>query len=601
MNLRSKRKYNEISQENKKRKAESTTASKNFLSLFENLPNEIIYEIFNYLDIYDIYYGFFNLTKRFDNLYNHLNPYLRINISTMSKTKFDNYHQKIIIPNRQRISTLRLSNPFTTAILFSPPKIISKFIQLESLNLDKIDSTYLKNVLKHLINLPQLSSLTIHVIDFIKNSNELYLQIFRLPKLKYCKLYFQIMAHLDVSLTTTNIVSPIEHFIYEPLFPMESFENLLSFLPQLRRLSIHKIHDLHHTQMNFSHLRLKSFTNISLKLYSMNFDRLEEIIKNYFYYIEVLHITTCDDPQFLNAKRWERLIISFMPNLCIFDMNHTGLADKYHDLINNFNSSFWIDKQWYFTHEHISKDNSQTGIFYSINPYRRKCYTLNWQKSEQTCLDIKEINFDSVKHVFIDVKQVLKNCSNYFTNADELTINSFENGSLISISTILNKILPLQQITKITIAHCIFPFEQFLQLLCVLPNLYEVKYYLSFFIGIDSKLITKKENFQHLSTQNNVKRLEILPEGCTIEQFQFILYLFPQLQYLHVGMGKQQIETFIPYLSPKPFPQTHPLFFLRIGQLRKKSIPHLNRLMKLNHLHDHYLIKIVYCDLYLWW
>ncbi|CAF4064356.1 unnamed protein product, partial [Adineta steineri] len=314
-----------------------------------------------------------------------------------------------------------------------------------------------------------------------------------------------------------------------------------------------------------------------------------------------LHITSCDDPEFLNAKRWERLITSFMPNLRIFNMNHTGLADKYHDVINQFNSSFWITKQWYFTHEHITKYNSQTGIFYSMNPYRRKYYTLDWQKSEQTCLDIKETNFRSVKHVFIDGKQVSKDYPDYFSNATELTINSFENESHISISTILNTIFPLKQLTKITIAHCIFPFEQLLQLLCVLPNLHEIKYYLSFFIGIDLKLIKENENFQHASTQNKVKRFEILPEGCTIEQFQFILYLFPQLEYLHVGMGKVEIETFIPYLSSKPFSQTHPLFFLHIGQLRKKSIPQLNRLMKLNHLHDYYLIKIVYCDLYLWW
>ncbi|CAF4412073.1 unnamed protein product, partial [Adineta steineri] len=149
----------------------------------------------------------------------------------------------------------------------------------------------------------------------------------------------------------------------------------------------------------------------------------------------------------------------------------------------------------------------------------RKCYTVDWQKSEQTCLDIKETNFRSVKHVFIDGKQVSKNYPDYFSNATELTINSFENESLISISTILNTIFPLKQITKITIAHCIFPFEQLLQLLCVLHNLHEIKYYLSFFIRVDLKLIKQNENFQHVSIQNKVKRLEILPEGCTIEQF----------------------------------------------------------------------------------
>ncbi|CAF4031042.1 unnamed protein product [Adineta steineri] len=89
------------------------------------------------------------------------------------------------------------------------------------------------------INLSKLSSLTINLTDFIKYSTEFYLQITRLPKLKYCKLSFQIMYHLDVS--SANIFSPLEHFVYEAVFPMKSFENFLSFLPQLRHLSIHNV------------------------------------------------------------------------------------------------------------------------------------------------------------------------------------------------------------------------------------------------------------------------------------------------------------------------------------------------------------------------
>ncbi|CAF4406849.1 unnamed protein product, partial [Adineta steineri] len=75
-------------------------------------------------------------------------------------------------------------------------------------------------------NLSKLSSLTNNLTDFIKYSTELYLQITRLPKLKYCKLSFQIMYHLDVS--STNIFSSLEHFVYEAVFPKKFFENFLS-------------------------------------------------------------------------------------------------------------------------------------------------------------------------------------------------------------------------------------------------------------------------------------------------------------------------------------------------------------------------------------
>jgi hypothetical protein len=292
----------------------------------------------------------------------------------MSKSKFDHYHQNIIIPNRHRINILRLSNPFTVDIVFSPPRIISKFLQLETLILDYIDPTYLKNILNHSIHLPKLHSLSIHLIDHIRNSTDLCLQIFRLPKLKYCKLNFQIMDYLELSSTETNIFSPIEHLVFKPFFPFESLNNLLSYVPQLRHLSIDVIHNCYHIQMDFSPLALKSLKHVALKLHSMNFNRLEQIVQTFFRYTEVLHITSSKDPSYLDAKRWEELIVSSMPNLRIFDFSHNGLPGNnvltYHDLIDQFNSSFWISKQWFFTHEHTWQENSDNGIFYSTDPYR---------------------------------------------------------------------------------------------------------------------------------------------------------------------------------------------------------------------------------------
>jgi hypothetical protein len=74
----------------------------------------------------------------------------------MSKPKLKHYHENVIIPNRHRINILRLSNLFATNIIFSPAKIVLKFVQLERLILDDIDITYLKNILNHAIILPKL-------------------------------------------------------------------------------------------------------------------------------------------------------------------------------------------------------------------------------------------------------------------------------------------------------------------------------------------------------------------------------------------------------------------------------------------------------------
>ncbi|CAF1067829.1 unnamed protein product [Rotaria sordida] len=173
---------------NKKQKLLVTTNK----SYFENLANETIYEIFEYLDVYDVYHGFFYLNNRFKNLLINFNIPFQINLSTISKSDFELYNKNVIKPNKYRINILRLSNPFTVDIIFSPPRIICDFIQLEKLIFDNMNSKYLNNILKHLIHLPKLHSLILSPIDYIQDPSILFLHIFRLSKLKYCKLTYRI-------------------------------------------------------------------------------------------------------------------------------------------------------------------------------------------------------------------------------------------------------------------------------------------------------------------------------------------------------------------------------------------------------------------------
>ncbi len=207
-------------------------------SFFEDLANEILYEIFEYLDIYHVYQGFFNLNKRFENLFINSNLPIQINISTISKSNFEGYHKNVILPNKHRINFLRISNPFTVDIVLSPPPIISEFLQLETLILDNINAKYLNKILKYSIVLPKLHSLIINSIDFIQNPTSFFIRLFSLPKLKYCKIQFQTKHYLELIFISTDLFSPIEHFVINSHFRLGSFNNLLSYLPEIRHLSI---------------------------------------------------------------------------------------------------------------------------------------------------------------------------------------------------------------------------------------------------------------------------------------------------------------------------------------------------------------------------
>jgi len=138
-----------------------------------------VYDIFEYLDINDAYEAFFNLNQRFQNLFINSNLPIQVNVSKISKSKFEHYHKNLILPNKHRINILRLSNPFTVDIVFSPPRILCKFIQLESLILDNISAKYLKNILKHSILLPKLHSLELNLADYIQDPSQIFVSIFR--------------------------------------------------------------------------------------------------------------------------------------------------------------------------------------------------------------------------------------------------------------------------------------------------------------------------------------------------------------------------------------------------------------------------------------
>jgi hypothetical protein len=333
-------------------------------------------EIFEYLELNDIYHGFFDLNDRFENLLVHLNIPFQINLSRISKCQFDLYNENVFQTNKDRIKILRLSNPFTIDLIFSPIHHICDLIEMEKLILHQIHSKYLPNILKHLIHLHKLHSLILSPIDYIANPTVLFIEIFRLKKLKYCKLTYRMKDNENVFPIDfdQNEPSSIEYLIINSSFRYESLEKLFLYLPKLRHLSINYLLGSNSLQTNFYPIELKELKYVSFDLHSISFHQFEKLVENFFYYIEVLRISTFNDLSYSHANQWEDLILSSMPNLRIFDMqnSYTEVMDRflYLCLSDQFKSKFWKEKQWFFHHQYDCHESSNNGIFYSTNPYR---------------------------------------------------------------------------------------------------------------------------------------------------------------------------------------------------------------------------------------
>ncbi|CAF4622398.1 unnamed protein product, partial [Rotaria sp. Silwood2] len=493
-------------------------------SCFENLANETIYEIFQYLDVYHIYEGFFYLNQRFKSLVINRNLLIQINITTMSKLNFNLYHKNMIKPNKYRINYFRLSNPFTVDIIFSPPRIICDYIQLETLIFDNIDSKYLNNILKHLVYLPKLHSLVFSLVDYVQDLDILFHHIFRLSKLKYCKIIYQTkydQQPIAIYLTEFTL-SPIEYLVINNRFSIDSLSDIFLCLPKLRYLSIDCLVGSTDLDIDQDPIALEYLKYVSIKVDHIHFNLFEKLIKYFFRCVEVLRLTT-HDSTYLVPNRWEELILSSMPNLRIFDIYHSSIIQNndliYLLLIYQFDSSFWTQRQWFFTHRHNREKKLDSVIIHSINPYRRKDYKFYSEFYSQFYSRNQENNFNSVKHVHICSKYVSNNNVIYFPNANELTIEHYFKIFDDSISTILNCILPIKQLTKLIIKSSNFSFEQIVNLIRFTPNLYTLKLDLLSFNEINLKLIQQNETFQYVSNTNKIKTIE-LRQSCTLENFQ---------------------------------------------------------------------------------
>ncbi|CAF1161919.1 unnamed protein product [Rotaria sordida] len=282
----------------------------------------------------------------------------------------------IVITYQHRITSINLSNPLIINRIFSPISIRLKFTRLENLSLHNVESKYLEELLIHLISLPCLSSLVINCIDNVQNKNTIYHQIFRLPVLKYCKLSLERNIEFNPLSIATSEFSPIEYFIISNKLYIDELNAILTYIPQIRRLSIRNLHQFSKNEtIKLYPVVLNYLIHVSMTMTKVTFDEFESIIKTLFHQIQVLFIATKDDQAYLDACRWEELIVAHLPNLQIFDIQYEHCFHKDHHLLddvvlNKFNSLFWFERKWFFEYYIYYTRNNNHVIFYSINPYR---------------------------------------------------------------------------------------------------------------------------------------------------------------------------------------------------------------------------------------
>ena len=344
------------SERKKPKHAATSSTSRQSITRFEDFADDIIYEIFDYLDAYDIYQSFFKLNTRFQNLLSHINAPIKSSISTFSKSVFQNYYTDFLRPIQHRTKTLHLSDPFIVEHMFPITEDIAIYSQLRILHLENTEPQYLQGLLHRLADLPNLSLLTMH-IGSEANVINIFNGLFQLPVLKYCELLFQRNSSLKALPISTNTSSPIEQLIINGCHGFDVIETFLSYAPQLRRLSMTGENGVILLLILFNNSKQYSFT-----LADVNSNGLEQFVKKYSSEIKLVHF--CTMYKMNNNTNMENLLFpSSLPpvKMVLFKDNEEMLSDHSYEIyLPLLSRRLWHlsnIQQWFFTHEPMSEEH----------------------------------------------------------------------------------------------------------------------------------------------------------------------------------------------------------------------------------------------------
>ena len=361
------------------------------INSIENFSSEILYEIFTYLDGFDISRSFTKLNQRFESLVN--NKSFLMNIKIKSTSIFDDHYGEFLQFHSYHIRSLHIFNVEIVNKLVCSSIINRRFNRLESIKINPISIHRLIVLLFNLQFLPCLSSLTIEIDYFDGTIGDIYQMIYRLLNLKYLKIGIECHEdlYLDIHPMINERFSSIEYLVISHGFCLDQVYDLLSYTPRLSHLYCSNIIKSRERMNKNILVNLPNLIYFTATIEEMEFDLLEEFLLKISSRLQSFSITI-DFPNshYLDSYRWEQLIKEHMTQLNRFRFSFTDIIheyfefDHFHSLINGFTSSFWRDHQWIF--QILIK---QSELTYLIRPYQ---YLRNDFNTEVNCSSVIQLS-----------------------------------------------------------------------------------------------------------------------------------------------------------------------------------------------------------------
>ncbi|UJR16445.1 hypothetical protein I4U23_003347 [Adineta vaga] len=480
------------------------------INRFENLSNEIYYEIFDYLDGYSIHKAFSYLNNRFQRLITSSSFLLKISVDQESEIDMKDCCKYIINRNTHRILSLHLWNITYVQDFLQHCVIDSSFCRLQSIILYGTLASELQFILSSLKRLANLTSLACNVEDNASKITEIYQMIFQLPSLKYISLSIMTNNEINISKLADITVqsSSLETMIISHKCTIPELTSILGHTPSLKHLTCQMLIEPDGNIESNIQLTLPNLTHMTIDYCSMEFFELQKLIRKFTSPIRMLHISSFDSENYTDPNCWKGLILQNMPHLrkfivqCGMIVDDNFQYDHLDSFIRQFTSQFWLERRWTFEF-HISNN----AMSYLICPQRKM--QLN-TFDQNACEDL--------------VQQ-----SNHFIKLSMTNHSSIEWAS--SFMNKFSSIMSTIQFRELHISCAKLSFDIFVRILELIPHLELLDVS---FLPVRQWSNLSEEDLEQLHCISNKNKIVKVRLWMDLELLQFLMNMCPRMEYLEV-------------------------------------------------------------------
>jgi hypothetical protein len=452
---------------------------------FEELPNELLLSLFQFLNTINLFHAFNGLNSRFNNLLFSYDQKYHLDFRSISKHDFEIVCQDYLPYMMGQIISLHLSDedetPMLSNLFLSHGFTLNQFNYLQILSLHHINSPnriyQMISQCRHLKHLTHLSLIQCHFWYQETDFQYVINYIWSLTRLTHCTLDYNLPGHQ--LLTKISIHSPsIKSLSMKNIHcDMNTLSHLFEFTPNLQQLDTTIFCGSRDEQLSITVPSILSLNIIQKS--SLN------TMINLFHNMLNLHQLTLETNYiYLTGYEWENILVEHLPNLkefqlkMYFELSLSNKENQIDELLDSFRTPFWLDKhQWFVQCDWSSSRSHRHAVLYTL-PYTFNEFLYdNTCQSKSTLLDDRSSRLynhvNSLQYLEYEANsiQYLNQCLIQFSNIRHLCITLPFHNRFWFVVPMLDQLLSLDVMLNNQIAY-----YHLQTLVDRIPNLYSLTF-----------------------------------------------------------------------------------------------------------------------------